>query len=239
MRIALVGYGKMGQLIEKLSIERGNTISKIIDLNNLSEITDITTDNTDVVIEFTSPESAFNNIMSALKQKVPVVSGSTGWLDKVSEVEQYCKTNDGTFFYASNYSLGVNIFFKVNKYLAELIAGKGYKASVEDIHHIHKLDAPSGTGITIAEGIIEKNKDLSSWKEGEANDSSILSIYSKREGEVPGTHSVNYTSEIDDIKITHEAHTRKGFAMGAVMVAEWLVDKKGVFSMDDYLNFSL
>ena len=239
MRIALVGYGKMGQLIEKLAIERGNTISKIIDLNNSSEITDITSDNTDVVIEFTSPESAFNNIMSVLKQKVPVVSGSTGWLDKMPEVEKYCKENIGTFFYASNYSLGVNIFFKVNKYLAELMAGKGYKASVEDIHHIHKLDAPSGTGITIAEGIIEKNKDLSSWKEGEANDSSILSIYSSREGEVPGTHSVNYTSEIDDIKITHEAHSRKGFAMGAVMVAEWLADKKGVFSMDDYLNFSL
>ncbi|MEQ6122554.1 4-hydroxy-tetrahydrodipicolinate reductase [Reichenbachiella sp. MALMAid0571] len=239
MRIALVGYGKMGQLIEKLAIERGNTISKVIDLNNSSEITEITPDTTDVVIEFTSPESAFNNIMSVLKQKVPVVSGSTGWLDKMPEVEKYCKENSGTFFYASNYSLGVNIFFKVNKYLAELMAGKGYKVSVEDIHHIHKLDAPSGTGITIAEGIIEKNKDLSSWKEGEASDSSVLSIYSKREGEVPGTHSVNYTSEIDDIRITHEAHTRKGFAMGAVMVAEWLSDKKGVFNMDDYLNFSL
>ncbi|MFY0653978.1 MAG: 4-hydroxy-tetrahydrodipicolinate reductase [Cyclobacteriaceae bacterium] len=239
MRIALVGYGKMGQLIEKLAVERGNTISKIIDLNNTGEINEITPENTDVAIEFTAPESAFNNISSLLKQNVPVVSGSTGWLDRKTEIDAYCKESDRTFFYASNFSLGVNVFFRVNKYLAELMSGKGYNTSVEDIHHIHKLDAPSGTGITIAEGIIEKNKAYSNWKEGVSEDPSVLSIHSKREGEVPGTHSVTYTSEIDDIKITHEAHTRKGFAMGAVMVAEWLKDKKGVLTMDNYLDFSL
>lgn len=239
MKIALVGYGKMGQLIEKLALERGNTISKIIDVSNIDEIVDITPDNTDVAIEFTSPESAYNNIMAVLKQKVPVVSGSTGWLEKKHEVEDYCDKNGTTFFYASNFSLGVNIFFKVNKFLAELMSGKGYNTSVEDIHHIHKLDAPSGTGITIAEGIIEKTNGLNGWIEGDSNDSSKLGIISKREGEVPGTHSVLYKSRIDDIKITHEAHTREGFAMGAVMVAEWLKGKKGVLTMDDYLDFSL
>lgn len=239
MRIALVGYGKMGQLIEKLALERGNTISKIIDVSNIDEIDDITPDNTDAAIEFTSPESAFSNIMAVLKQKVPVVSGSTGWLEKKKEVEDYCEQNGSTFFYASNFSLGVNIFFKVNKYLAELMSGKGYNTSVEDIHHIHKLDAPSGTGITIAEGIIEKTNGLKDWVEGGSNDTSKLSIISKREGEVPGTHSVLYKSKIDDIKITHEAHSREGFAMGAVMVAEWLKGKEGVLTMDDYLDFSL
>lgn len=239
MKIALVGYGKMGKLIEQLAKERGNTISKIIDINNAGEIADITPDNTDVVIEFTAPESAFGNIMGVLKQGVPVVSGSTGWLSKKPEVEAYCKENDGTFFYASNYSLGVNIFFKINQYLAGLMSGKGYNTSVYDLHHIHKLDAPSGTGITIAEGIIGNNKDFDGWIEGPANEEGKVSIYSKREGEVPGTHSVHYTSEIDDIKITHEAHSRKGFAMGAVMVAEWIKGKKGVLNMDDYLNFSL
>lgn len=239
MKIALVGYGKMGQLIEKLAKERGNTISKIIDVSNIEEVADISPGNTDVAIEFTSPESAFGNIMAVLKQKVPVVSGSTGWLEKKIEVENYCEQNGTTFFYASNFSLGVNIFFKLNKYLAELMSGKGYATSVEDIHHIHKLDAPSGTGITIAEGIVEKSKNLDSWVEGDSNDPDKLSIISKREGEVPGTHSVLYTSRIDDIKITHEAHTREGFALGAVMVAEWLKGKKGVLTMDDYLDFSL
>ncbi|MFT7037117.1 MAG: 4-hydroxy-tetrahydrodipicolinate reductase [Cyclobacteriaceae bacterium] len=239
MKIALVGYGKMGQLIEKLALERGNTISKIIDVSNVEEIKDITPENTDVAIEFTSPESAFNNIMAVLKQKVPIVSGSTGWLEKKVEVEDYCKQNGTTFFYASNFSLGVNIFFKVNKFLAELMSGKGYNTSVEDIHHVHKLDAPSGTGITIAEGIIEKTNGLNGWIEGNSEDPSKLGIISKREGEVPGTHSVLYKSRIDNIKITHEAHTREGFAMGAVMVAEWLKGKKGVLTMDDYLDFSL
>lgn len=239
MKIALIGYGKMGKLIEQLAKERGNTISKIIDISNAAEIADITPENTDVVIEFTAPESAYDNIMSALKQGVPVVSGSTGWLAKKPAVEAYCRENGGAFFYASNYSLGVNIFFKINQYLAGLMSGKGYDTSVNDIHHIHKLDSPSGTGITIAEGIIENNKDYDGWIEGPANESGKVSIHSKREGEVPGTHSVHYTSEIDDIRITHEAHSRKGFAMGAVMVAEWIKGKKGVLSMDDYLNFSL
>ena len=236
MRIALVGYGKMGQTIEKMAIERGNSISKIIDVSNADEITEINPDNTDVAIEFTSPASAYGNIMKLLEQKVSVVCGSTGWLDKRSEVNAYCIENDSTFFYASNFSLGVNIFFKLNEYLARLMEGKGYEASVEDIHHIHKLDAPSGTGITIAEGLINSNSDYIGWTEGKSNEASELGIISKREGEVPGTHSVVYQSAIDEIKITHEAHNRKGFAMGAVMVAEWLKDKKGVLSMEDFLN---
>ncbi|MDP4679480.1 MAG: 4-hydroxy-tetrahydrodipicolinate reductase [Cyclobacteriaceae bacterium] len=239
MNIALIGYGKMGQLIEKIAVGRGNTISKIIDVKNIEEIADINANNTDVAIEFTGPDSAFNNIMAVLNQKVSVVSGSTGWLDKKGQVEDFCNKNEAAFFYASNFSLGVNIFFKVNKYLAELMSGKGYTTSVEDIHHIHKLDAPSGTGITIAEGIIEKSEQFKSWVEGESNNPSRLAIISKREGEYPGTHSVLYSSNIDDIKITHEAHTREGFASGAVMVAEWMKGKKGILTMDDYLDFNL
>ncbi len=239
MRIALIGHGKMGKLIEKIALERGNTISKIVDVNNDVSLEEVTPENTDVAIEFTAPEAAYTNIMTLLKQGVAVVSGSTGWLDKKAEVEQYCQENGGTFFYASNFSLGVNVFFKINQYLAGLMSGKGYSVAVEDIHHVHKLDSPSGTAITIAEGILKENQELRSWAEGEANDSSVLGIYSKREGEVPGTHSVTYTSEIDDIKITHEAHSRKGFATGAVMVAEWLKGKKGVLGMDDFLDFNL
>ncbi|MGL1888051.1 MAG: 4-hydroxy-tetrahydrodipicolinate reductase [Reichenbachiella sp.] len=236
MKVALVGYGKMGQTIEAILVERGHTISKIISINNPEEMIEITSDNTDAVIEFTAPESAFNNISSCLKNGVPVVSGSTGWLDHYDEVKKYTEENNGAFFYASNYSLGVNIFFKLNEYLAKLMSGKEYTPSMVEIHHTQKLDAPSGTAITLAEGLMANTDKITGWVNEPTNQKDQLSIVSERIEKVPGTHDVQYDSEVDQIKISHVAHSRKGFALGAVIAAEWLKDKKGVFSMNDLLN---
>ena len=236
MNVGLVGYGKMGQAIEKILLSKGHTISKIINIDNADEIADITLSNTDVVIEFTAPESALNNIKTVLGNKVPVVSGSTGWLDHYEEVVNYCNAQDTAFFYASNYSLGVNIFFKLNEQLAKMMNGKGYESSMVEIHHTQKLDAPSGTAITLAEGLIANNDSKTKWVNEKSSKPEELEIISERVDPAPGTHDITYDSKVDTIKISHVAHSREGFAQGAVLAAEFLAGKKGVYSMDDLLK---
>ncbi|MEP3387814.1 MAG: 4-hydroxy-tetrahydrodipicolinate reductase [Reichenbachiella sp.] len=236
MNVGLVGYGKMGQAIEKILLSKGHTISKIINIDNAEEINEITPSNTDVVIEFTAPESALNNIKSVLGNKVSVVSGSTGWLEHYDDVVNFCQAQDTGFFYASNYSLGVNIFFKLNEQLAKMMNGQGYESSMVEIHHTHKLDAPSGTAITLAEGLIANSDDKKSWVNEKTQNPEELEIISERVDPAPGTHEVTYDSAVDTIKISHIAHSREGFAQGAVLAAEFLAGKKGVFSMDDLLK---
>lgn len=236
MNVGLVGYGKMGQAIEQILIERGHAISKIINVENTGEITEIAPDNTDVVIEFTAPESAYKNITTVLKNGVPVVSGSTGWLDKYEDVKAQVESGDAAFFYASNYSLGVNIFFKLNQFLAKMMNGRDYHSLMVEIHHTQKLDAPSGTAITLAEGMMSGLAEKTSWVNEATEESDKIGIISEREENVPGTHEITYASDIDTIKISHVAHNRKGFALGAVLAAEFLAGKKGVYSMDDLLQ---
>lgn len=222
----------MGQEIEKIAVSRGHEIVLKADFNGFSD-DDIS--KADVAIDFSVPESAFSNIKQTIKNNVPVVSGTTGWLDQYNQIVDYCNQQNGGFIYASNFSLGVNIFFELNKKLASMISGHNqYAVEMEEIHHTKKLDAPSGTAITLAEGIID-NTNFTNWKLDKADENEIP-IIAKRIENVPGTHTVNYTSEIDDIEIKHTAHNRKGFALGAVVAAEWLVDKKGVFSMKDVLG---
>ena len=237
MNIALVGYGKMGKTIEEIAISRGNSISKVIDINNRSEISSITPENTDVAIEFTQPDSAFENIQTLVNQGVKVISGTTGWLEKFTEIEGLCKALDGTFLFASNFSLGVNLFFKLNEYLADIMNDRGYQVRMEEIHHTQKKDSPSGTAITLAEGVIKNTDLLKGWVNEVTKETNKLSIESFREDAVPGVHKIFYESEIDAIEIVHTAHTRKGFALGAVLVAEWIKDKKGVLTMSDFFGF--
>lgn len=236
-RIAIVGYGKMGQAIEKIAKERGNEVPVIIDADNVNDLDTTTLDNVDVAIEFTRPESAFPNIAKLLKNKVPVVCGTTGWLDKKVEVESLTANNNAAFFYASNYSVGVNLFFHLNKRLAELMNPfKEYDVDMEEIHHIHKLDAPSGTAITLAEGVFEGFKNKTEWELDKASKPENLAIKHKRKGEVPGTHVVTYNSDVDSIEIKHTAHNRQGFALGAVLAAEFLAGKQGIYGMNDLLK---
>ena len=231
MKLALLGYGRMGKAIEHIALKRGHEIVCKVDKNLIEgKLQDA-----DVAINFSIPYAAVENISNALDQAVPVVCGTTGWLDAYQLVAQKTQENDTAFLYASNFSVGVNLFFKLNKVLAQMMQPhKEYKVSVEETHHIHKLDAPSGTAITLAEGIIE-NSNITHWKlDEEAKDS--VSIQSLREGEIAGSHSIKYRSPIDDITIEHKSHNRKGFALGAVIAAEWIVGKKGIFKMDDVLN---
>ena len=240
MNILLLGYGKMGQLIGQLSEYRGHSIAGKINIDNLDELNSLDSSTIDVAIEFSQPEAAVDNIKWAIERGIPIVSGTTGWLDQKPALEQLTLANNGAFFYASNYSIGVNIFFKVNEFLAKLMnETTGYKSSIEEIHHTAKKDAPSGTAITLAEGIIKNMNDLNSWNlsEGMSETEHSLPITSKRIDPAPGTHIIRYSSEIDDIEITHTAHSRQGFALGAILVAEWIQGKKGVLSMDDFLSF--
>lgn len=232
MKVALLGYGRMGKEIEKIAISRGHEIVIRKDVDDRIDIT-----LADVAIDFSVPTSAFNNITNCLNNNVPVISGTTGWLEKYGDALALCKEKNGAFIYASNYSLGVNIFFELNKQLAKMMkAVEGYNISMEEIHHTEKLDAPSGTAITLAQGIIE-NTSKSNWKLGEEEISEdTIAIVAKRIPEVPGTHTVWYNSEVDTIEIKHTADSRKGFALGAVIAAEWISDKTGVFSMKDVLN---
>ena len=233
MKIALLGYGRMGKEIEKIAISRGH---EIVIRKDIDDDIDITL--ADVAIDFSVPTSAFGNISNCLNNKVPVISGTTGWLDKYDEALALCKEKKGAFIYASNYSLGVNIFFELNKQLAKMMkAVEGYSISMEEIHHTKKLDAPSGTAITLAEGVIE-NTSKKAWVLGDTATENNIPIVAKRIPDVPGTHSVWYNSEVDTIEIKHTAHSRKGFALGAVIAAEWILDKTGVFSMKDVLNIS-
>ena len=218
MKIAILGYGKMGQAIERIALQRGHEIILKTNSQNPADTADFSA--VEVAIDFSTPDTAFSNISSALTQGIPVISGTTAWLEKKTEAEQLAMENNTTFLYASNFSIGVNLFFELNKKLAQLMSNhEQYQASMKEVHHIHKLDAPSGTAISLAEDM-----------QGE------IHIESERTGEVPGTHIITYQSGIDSIEIKHEAHNRQGFALGAVLAAEWIKDKKGVFSMSDMLN---
>ena len=231
MKFALLGYGKMGKAIEQIALERGHEIVCKIDIN----LAEGKLQGADAAINFSIPNAAVDNITSALHQSVPVVCGTTGWLDAFPQVTRTVMENNTAFLYASNFSVGVNLFFKLNKILAQIMhPQKEYSVSIQETHHIHKLDAPSGTAISLAEGIIE-NTDLKQWKMNEGTKDSIT-IQSYRKGEVPGTHNVKYESLIDEITIEHKAYNRIGFAQGAVIAAEWIVGKKGVFKMEDVLN---
>jgi 4-hydroxy-tetrahydrodipicolinate reductase len=237
MRIALLGYGKMGKAIEGIALERGHTISFKIDVSNSTNKELISKNNTDVVIEFSSPHSAFDNISFCMSNGLKTVCGTTGWLDKKEAVVASCIENKAAFFYASNYSIGVNLFFKFNETLAKLMAPqKQYEIATYEIHHTEKMDAPSGTAITLAEGIVQNNPAKETWVNNEISKDNEIPIWSSREGKVPGTHSVKYISEVDEIEIKHTAYTRMGFALGAVVSAEWLADKTGVFGMNDMLK---
>ncbi len=231
MKFALLGYGKMGKAIEQIALERGHEIVCKIDIN----LAEGKLQEADAAINFSIPNAAVDNITSALHQSVPVVCGTTGWLDAFPQVTQTVMENNTAFLYASNFSVGVNLFFKLNKILAQIMhPQKEYSVSIQETHHIHKLDAPSGTAISLAEGIIE-NSDLKHWKMNEGTKDSIT-IQSYRKGEVPGIHNVKYESLIDEITIEHKAYNRIGFAQGAVIAAEWIVGKKGIFKMEDVLN---
>lgn len=237
MRIVLIGYGKMGREIERLAIGRGHEIVAKIDIDNASDLNSLTSDDADVAIEFSNPASAFSNIMTCIEKQIPVVCGTTGWLDKKQEVEAATKSYQSTFFYASNYSIGVNLFFRLNKMLANLMAPhKEYAIYTNEIHHTEKKDSPSGTAITIAEGIIEAYLEKDKWVNNQIPASNEVAIWSQRESIKPGTHTVKYISKVDQIEMTHEAFSREGFALGAVIAAEWVKDKKGVLGMDDMLK---
>jgi 4-hydroxy-tetrahydrodipicolinate reductase len=236
MKIALIGYGKMGRQIHEIARSRNYPIVCIVDEDNNNEINSDSFREAEVAFEFTRPESAVSNFIESFKQGVPVVSGTTGWLDKWDYVREQCMQNEGSLFYASNFSLGVNLFFNLNKKLAEILEPfSEYRAHIEEIHHINKLDAPSGTAISLANQIIENNKNWSKWKLNPYGEKDSLPVFSIREGSVTGTHSVSYVSEIDKITIRHEAFSRKGFAIGAMTAAEFLIGKKGVFGMEDLL----
>jgi len=237
MRIALIGYGKMGKEIEKIAVDRGHEIVLKIDITNQEDLTIRNLQKADVAIEFTIPTLAVNNYKLCFEAGIPVVSGTTGWLDRKQEVLENCKTLNGTFFYASNFSLGVNIFFLLNKKLAALMANHDeYKIEMTEIHHTQKLDAPSGTAITLAEGIIENIPSKTKWVNQETENTAEIGIISERVGEVPGTHIIKYDSEVDYIEIAHSAKNRKGLAFGAVLAAEFSKGKKGVLTMNDLLN---
>lgn len=232
MNIALLGYGKMGKTIEQIAIKRGHNIVLTVDKDDKDY--DIT--KADVAIDFSIPTVAFNNISNCLNNNVPVISGTTGWLEHYNNAVALCNEKKGAFIYASNYSLGVNIFFELNKTLAKMMSTlKQYNVSMEEIHHTQKLDAPSGTAISLANDIIANNANYDQWKLDETSEKTIP-IVAKRIADVPGTHTVTYESEVDTITIEHIAHTREGFALGAVVAAEWLVGKTGVFTMNDVLN---
>jgi 4-hydroxy-tetrahydrodipicolinate reductase len=238
MKIALIGYGKMGQAIEEIALRRGHEIVLRVSIENLEDKTIGNIRRADVAIEFTGPESAYDNIMLCMQAGVPVVCGSTGWLDRYEEVRRFCLSEDKTFLYASNFSIGVNIFFELNKYLAALMAPyPAYDVSMTEIHHTQKKDAPSGTAITLAEQVLEKIPGKKGWVNHISDNLGELEIISERMDPAPGTHQIRYRSAVDTIEIEHTAHNRQGFATGAVMAAEFIHQKKGVFSMNDVLGF--
>lgn len=233
MNIALFGYGKMGKMIEQIALKRNHTIVAKVDVDT----TEINYSEIDVAIDFSMPNAAYGNIKNCLEHNIPVISGTTGWLQDYQNAVDLCKEKNGAFIYASNFSLGVNLFFELNSYLAKMMAPlKQYNLSMEEIHHTQKLDAPSGTAITLAEGVINET-DYTNWKLDKAGEREIP-ITAKRIADTPGTHTVSYDSEVDGIEIKHTAHNREGFALGAVIAAEWIVGKTGIFTMKDVLNLS-
>lgn len=235
MKILLIGYGKMGKAIEAIALKRNHTIVGKVDTHaGLLQFNGTA----DAAIEFSQPDAVVENLRFCFDKKIPVACGTTGWLAHKTAMEKECVDKGAAFFYASNYSLGVNIFFKLNEYLAKLMNGRSdYSISIDETHHTQKKDAPSGTAITLAEGIIKNNPLKKNWKlEDDSNPADVM-IKSFRIDPVPGTHVIRYQSTVDDIEIKHTAHSREGFALGAVLVAEWLAGKKGVYSMDDFLKF--
>ncbi len=237
MKIAIIGYGKMGQTIEKLALENGHEIVLKISADNLQDFTDEAIQQANVAIEFSTPETAFNNIHKCLSNGVPTVSGTTAWLDKLADAQMLAQQKDTAFLYASNFSIGVNLFFALNKHLAALMANHpSYNISMQEIHHTHKLDAPSGTAITLAEGILENNATKQGWTKGITASVENIGIESLRIDPAPGTHNIKYSSAIDDIEIIHTAHNRIGFASGALAAAAFIYHKKGIFTMQDVLG---
>lgn len=237
MKIALIGYGKMGKAIEEIALQRGHEIVLKVNDENLADFSEANLKKADVAIEFTGPHSAFDNVKQVLTWGIPLVCGSTGWLDKWKEIESLRAETKGSFIYASNFSVGVNIFFELNKRLAELMAPHDdYDVQLEEIHHTQKRDAPSGTAITLAEQVLEKIKRKNAWVNQNSDNPKDLEIVSARIDPAPGTHKVRYSSTIDDIEIIHTAHNRTGFALGAVLAAEFLQGKKGLFTMKDVLG---
>ena len=249
MNVLLLGYGKMGRTIEQILLERGHQIAGRIDISNRSDLEQLDNSEVDVAIEFSSPEAAVENVKYCLERGWPVVCGTTGWLTQRAEIEAICREKQGAFFYASNYSIGVNLFFRLNKVLAQFMRNyPSYHVSMTEIHHTEKKDAPSGTAITLAEGILEHFPNKNGWTNQEPNSERIdpqpvahdtIAIESIREGAVPGIHAIRYDSDVDRIEIKHVAHSRQGFALGAVISAEWLVGKVGIFGMEDLLENSL
>ena len=238
MKIALVGYGKMGKTIEQIARDRGHEIVSIIDVNNPEDFESEAFKQADVAIEFTTPATAFDNYMKCFAAGVPVVSGTTGWLNRLDEVKRMCAEEGKTFFYASNFSIGVNIFFALNKYLAKIMNNfPSYDVRMTEVHHIHKLDAPSGTAITLAEGILDNLDRKERWTLETSEKPTDLPIHAIREGEVPGIHEIIYESDADIISIMHVAKSRAGFALGAVLAAEFTAGKKGFLGMNDLFHF--
>ncbi|TSA60091.1 MAG: 4-hydroxy-tetrahydrodipicolinate reductase [Sediminibacterium sp.] len=237
MNIALIGYGKMGKAIETIALEKGHQIVLKIDIDNAADFNQENISKADVAIEFTGPHSAFENVMKCLELGIPVVCGSTGWLDKFETATNYCQEKKGALLYASNYSIGVNLFFEINKYVAQLMSThKEYNVVMEEIHHTQKKDAPSGTAITLAEQVLAAIQQKKQWVNEASSHPEDLSIISKRIDPAPGTHTIKYTSAVDDIEIIHTAHNRVGFAGGAVLAAEFIHGKQGIFSMKEVLG---
>lgn len=238
MNIIISGYGRMGKEVEKIALQRKHRIIARFDTEEEWEQLDTLKQDIDVVVDFSFPETAVKNIKYCFRSGIPVVTGTTGWYDELDEIKKQCNNFEGTLFYAPNFSIGINLFFRANKQLAKLMKGvEGYQVSMKETHHIHKLDAPSGTAIKAAEDIIEANDELTSWVNRPSFGDGALPILSHREGEIPGTHEVIYESDADLISLKHEAKNRSGFALGAVLAAEFSVDKKGVFTMDELLQF--
>ena len=237
MKIAIIGYGKMGKEIEKTAISRGHEVSMIIDIGNPQDFTVENLKKCDVAIEFTTPETAVKNYYTCFEAGIPVVSGTTGWSDKKEEVYKKCRESNGTFFYCSNFSIGANLFFELNRKLAELMtAHHEYNVEMTEVHHVHKLDAPSGTGISLAEDIIGILHRKSVWVNDKEPAENEINIKSERRGEVSGIHTIKYESDIDYIEITHSAKNRKGLALGAVLAAEYCIDHSGILTMKELLN---
>jgi len=235
MKIALLGYGKMGKEIESIALQRGHTIVLKVDENNSTTFTNEDLKKADVAIEFSTPQTVSANIKKCFDAQVPIIVGTTGWYNEFEMIQEFCLQKNGALFHATNFSLGVNLFFKVNTYLAELMNKyDSYNVEMEEIHHIHKLDKPSGTAISLANQILEKIERKKQWSITD-NTPETLFIKDVREGEIPGTHIIKYTSAVDDIEIMHKAHNRKGFALGALIAAEYIKDKKGIFTMNDLI----
>lgn len=239
MNIALIGYGKMGRAIESISMAKGHNIFLKIDIDNITDFTNENLNKCDVAIEFTTPDNAVNNILKCFDAGTPVICGTTGWHKRLDEVKESCRQKNGTFLTTSNFSIGVNIFFEVNNYTAALLSSHPeYDVSIEETHHTQKKDAPSGTAITLAEQILQQINRKTKWVNKPAETKKDLEITSKRIDPAAGIHKVVYSSTIDDIELVHTAHNREGFAKGAVLAAEFVMDKKGIFTMSDVLGFS-